>query len=76
MEHFLDIDMDLNDKETSGIQKKKPHQFVYTFKRVLDTTEFYDTGLLEPQMRLFARKQSGRQNIGGPRTAPVELDFL
>lgn len=74
VEHFLDIDMDLNDKRLLEY-KKKPYQFVYTFKRVLDTTEFYDTGLLEPQMRYLPVNNPADKTLVDPRTAQLNWIF-
>lgn len=74
VEHFLDIDMDLDDKRLLEY-KKKAYQFVYTFKRVLDTTEFYDTGLLEPQTRYLPVNNPADRTLVDPRTAHLNWIF-
>ena len=73
-ETVLDIDMD-PDKDDRVLEAvSKPYQFVFTGKRIINTEEYYDRGLLEPQMRYLPISNPDEKAVVDPRTS--RLNFL
>ena len=72
----LDIDLDPNELEEDRVigHKTQPYEFTFSFKRVLNTEQYYDKGLLEPQMRYLPINNPEDRTVIDPR--PSELPCI